>query len=84
MQQDILDIESFALHASQVDRVKLNKSSAVAEIGDRGHIKRGPKEGGAVVPLSWTAGTPSNAMWPAPRSTSVPSGVFVHLAVSPQ
>jgi len=28
------------------------------------------------VPLSRSAGNPSNTMWPAPRSNSVPSGVF--------
>jgi len=30
----------------------LNKSSAVAEIGDCGHDRDGPKTGGADVPLS--------------------------------
>ena len=30
----------------------MNKSSAVAEMGDRGHNRHGPKEGGAAVPLS--------------------------------
>jgi len=59
------------------------KSSAVAEIGDRGHNRHGPNTGG-VVPLSRGAGNPSNTMWPAPRSTSVPSGVFIHRAVWPQ
>jgi len=28
------------------------KSSAVAEMGDRGHSRHGPKRGGAAVPLS--------------------------------
>jgi len=60
-----------------------NKSSAVAEMGDHGQIDTGPKEGGAV-PLSWSAGNPFNTMWPAPMSTSVPSGVFIHPAVWPQ
>ena len=60
-----------------------DKSSAVAEMGDRGHNRHGPKRGG-VVPLSWSAGNPSNTMWPAPMSTSVPSGVFIHPAVWPQ
>jgi len=48
-----------------------NKSSAVAEMCDRGHNRHGPKRGGAV-PLSRSAGNPSNTMWPAPMSTSVP------------
>ena len=54
----------------------LYKSSAVAEMGDRdrGHNRHGPKRGGAAVPLSRSAGTPSNTMWPVPMSTSVPSG----------
>jgi len=60
-----------------------NKSSAVAEMGDRGHNRHGPKRGGAV-PLLRSAGNPSNTMWAAPRSTSVPSGVFIHTAVWPQ
>jgi len=29
----------------------LNKSSAVAEMGDRGHNRHGPKRGAAAVPL---------------------------------
>ena len=62
---------------------RLYKSSAVAEMGDRGHSRHGPKRGGAV-PLSRSAGNPSNTMWPAPTSTSVPSGVFIHPAVWPQ
>jgi len=43
------------------------------------------KEGGCCALFagegSWV---PSNTMWPGPRSTSVPSGVFIDLAVSPQ
>jgi len=39
-------------------------------------IDMGLKEGGGAVPLSRSAGNPSNTMWPVPRSTSVPSGVF--------
>ena len=34
---------------------------------------------GAAVPVSRTAGTTSNTIWPVPRSTSVPSGVFIRL-----
>jgi len=54
------------------------KSSAVAEMGDRGHNSHGSKRGGGAVPLSRSAGNP------APLSTSVPSGVFIHPAVWPQ
>ena len=61
--------------------LKGNKSSAVAEMGDRGNNRHGPKRGGCAVSLSRSAGNPSNTMWPAPRSTSVPSGVFIPRAV---
>jgi len=62
------------------------KSSAVADMGDRGYNRHGPKRGAeeAVVPLLRIAGNPSNTKWPGPRSTSVPSGVFTHPAVWPQ
>ena len=43
-----------------VTSILFNKSSAVAEMGDRGHNRHGPKEGGGVVPLSRSAGNPSN------------------------
>jgi len=63
---------------------RLYNSSAVAEMGDRGHNRHGPKRGGAAVPLSQGgAGPPSNIMWPRLRSPSVPSGIFIHLAVWP-
>ena len=61
-----------------------NKNSAVAEMGDRGHNRHGPKRRGAAVSLSQIARNPSNTKWPGPRSTSVPSGVFIHPAVWPQ
>jgi len=38
----------------------------IAEMGDRGHNRHGPKRGGGAVPLSRSAGNPSNTMWPAP------------------
>jgi len=53
------------------------KSSAVAEMGGRGHNRHGPKRGSCCAPFAG-AGTPSSTMWPGPRSTSVPSGVFIH------
>ena len=50
-----------------------HNSSAVAEMGDRGHNRHmGRKEGGR-----GGAGSPSNTMWPGPRSTSVPNGVLI-------
>jgi len=38
------DLEQYSLD-------NLNKGSTVAEMGDRGHNRRGPKRGGAAVPL---------------------------------
>jgi len=46
-------------------------------------IDMGLKERGAV-PLSQSAGNPSNTMWPVPMSTSIPSGIFIHPAIWPQ
>jgi len=40
-----------------------NKSSAVAEMGDRGHNRHGPKRGGGCdAPFAGGAGSPSNTM----------------------
>ena len=47
-------------------------------------IHMGLKEGRGDVPLSRSAGNLSNTMLPAPMSTAVPSGVFIHPAVWPQ
>jgi len=60
----------------------VNKSSAVAEMGDRlATIGMGRKWGGAAV----GAGSPSNTMWPGPRPTSfLPSGILIHPTVWPQ
>ena len=60
-----------------------NKSSAVVRWATVDTIDMGLKEAGAV-PLSQSDGNPSNTMWPPRRSTSVPSGVFIHPAVWPQ
>jgi len=50
-------------------RATINKSSAVAEMGDHGHNRHGPKRGGGgAVPLLRSAGNPSNTMWPVRRS----------------
>jgi len=61
-----------------------NKSSAVAEMGDRGHNRHGPKREGGCCACFAGAGTPSSTMWSGPRSTSTPSGVFIHSAIWPQ
>jgi len=55
----------------------LNKSSAVAKMGDRGYNRHGPKRGGCYAPFA-EAGTPSNTMWPGPRPTSMPSAILIH------
>jgi len=60
----------------------LNKSSAVAEMGDHGDNRDGPKRGGWwCAPFTGGAGSLSNIMWPGQRSTSIPSGVIMHPAV---
>jgi len=61
---------------------RLYKSSAVAEMGDRGHNRYGPKGGGAVPVSQGATGSPSNIMWSGLRSPSVPSGIFIHILVS--
>jgi len=37
-----------------------------------GHNRHGLINGGLLCPFPWGAGSPSNIMWPGPRSTSVP------------
>jgi len=60
---------------------EINKSSAVAEMGDR--LANRPKSGGLMCPFPWGAGSPSNTMSPGPRPTSVPSGILIHPTVWP-
>ena len=67
------------------DILDLNKSSAVAEMGDRGHNRHGPKIGGGLLcPFrgSWNL-VYYNVAW-AEVYTSVPSGVFIDPAIWPQ
>ena len=58
--------------------ITLYKSSAVAEMGDRGHNRHGPERGGGCCAPFVGAGTPSNTMSPGPRPrpTSVPSCIL--------
>ena len=52
-----------------------------------GHVSHGPKIRGGLCPPFWRgeAGSPSNTMSPAPRPTSVPSGILIYpAAVWPQ
>jgi len=64
-----------------------NKSSAIAEMGDRlATIDIGRKVCGEWLLCRFFGGSRvlSNTMWPGPRPTSVPSFVLIHLAFSPQ
>jgi len=68
-----------------VSHHKFDKSSAVAEMGDRlATIDMGRKVGAAVPLFGEGAGSLSNTMWPEPRPTSVPSGILTHPAIWPQ
>jgi len=66
----------------------MNKSSAVAEMGNRGHNRHGLKRGGegAAVPLSEGGALTAclNTMWHGPRPTFVPSGILINSAIWPQ
>ena len=64
-----------------------NKSSAVAEMGDRLatiDIRQNVR-GGCCAPFRerGAAGSPSNTISPGPRSTSIASGILIHPAVWP-
>ena len=63
----------------------LKQVLAVAEMGDRlATIEMGRKLREKSLFGGGGAGSPSNAMWPGPRRTSVPSGILIHPAVCPQ
>jgi len=66
-------------------KLKTNKSSAVAEMGDRlAIIYMGRKVGPDVSLSVGGAGSPSNTMWPGPSPISVPRSILIHVAVWPQ
>ena len=70
-------------HVSRVDSI--NKSSAVAETGDRlATIDAGRKVGAAVPISAGGAGSPANTLSHGSMPTSVPSGILVHPTVWPQ
>jgi len=57
-----------------------NKSSAVAEMGDRGHNRHGPKRGGVLCPFRGALGT--RLIQCGLRGGLLPySDVFIHPAV---
>ena len=67
-------------------RQKWNKSSPVAEMGDRLTTIYMGRTVGAAVPSFFCRGAEylSHTMSPGPRPTSVPSGILIHPAVWPQ
>ena len=69
------------LMSTSIHHHSTNKSSAVAEMGDRATIDMGRLEGGCCAPI---VGSPSDTMWLGPSSTSIPGDVFIHPAVWPQ
>ena len=71
--------------AAQTSKLAIHrqKSSAVAEMANRGHNRHRPKREGAADPLLWVHPRLTQ-LWPGPRSTSVPSGILIHRAVWPQ
>ena len=78
------DVPSCMRSSTQYMLNMSNKSSAVAEMGDRARAKWA-KKWGAAVPLSvGGAGSPSNTMSPWPWPISVPSGILIHQTVWPQ
>ena len=81
---DIIN-SNVAITVTVLSTLSQYKSSAVAEMGNRGHNRHGPKRGGGCcVPFGRGAESPSNTMWHGPRPTSVPSGILIHPAVWPQ
>jgi len=78
-----------ANHVRRPNQHISDKSSAVAEMGDRGHNRHGPKIWG-LRPLfgEGGAGSPSNTIWPWswpwPRPTCMPSFILIHPTIRPQ
>ena len=71
--------------APQRNASTVNKSSAVAEIGDRLAIRdMSRKVKGSVSLFVGGAGSPPNTMSPGPRLTCVSSGILIHPTVWPQ
>jgi len=54
-----------------------NKSSAVAEVGDGGHNRHGPKIGGSAAFWGRGAGSQSNTTSHGLRPTSLPSDIMI-------
>jgi len=61
------------------------KFKQVLSSGDRLATIDMSQKGGLLCPFQGRGtGSPSNAMWPVPRPTSVPSGILIHPTVWPQ
>ena len=77
-----IQLKAVKLSGTSTFRSLGNKSSAVAEMGDRlATIDVGRKVGELLCPSPWGVGSPSNTMSPGPRPTSVPSGILIHPTV---
>jgi len=78
------DFSSLAVTYTAEVIISWNKSSAVAEMGDRAKA-RWVKKWGVLCPLSvGGAGSPSNTLSPNPRPTSTPSGILINPTVWPE
>ena len=54
-------------------------------MGDSGHNRHGPQNGGCCAPFAGERGAGSHlTLWPRLRSTSVPSDILIHPAIWPQ
>jgi len=62
----------------------LNKSSAVPEMGDRGHKQTWAEKSGAAVPFFLGDLVPIEHKVAWPTHTSIPSSILVHPAIWPQ
>jgi len=62
----------------------IDKSSAVVQMGDRGHNGHGRKVGGLLCFCRGELGTRLLQSGLGPRSTSVPSAVLINPAIWPQ
>ena len=71
------------LHAVTIQHCS-NNSSEVAEMGDHGHNRHGPKIASRRALSLGATGSPSNTKSPGPRRTSIPSGILIHSAIWPQ
>jgi len=60
-----------------IQHIKCNKGSAVAEMGDRLATTDMGRNLGLCLFWGEGTGSPSSTMWPGPMPTSVPSGILI-------